>query len=440
MLNKYLLTQIFLPVTFGLFSIFFLYNSAMQTVSIKFVFPIFIFFLFTLYFFSDQILTGFFFIFYLLVGFLSLLFSSGSDRLIVFLEIGYLVVIYIFAEKFWQTFLEKSAFLREANENLEVVKNDATKTQEELLKKEDGLKTQLDNYKSLTDIIQNVSSTFDTKAIENFIINLIKKFIPKGTGKIFFKKNNDPIINDVFDKNIIVEIDSVNYSQYRGAGIDFKSCVAVPLTNKGQTIAVVRITSDKEHCFNDADIRILSVLSDIFSLNYINAQLYKRTEELAIRDGLTGLFVHSYFMEILSENISTAEHSKVPLSLMMLDIDNFKFFNDTYGHEAGDEVLKFVADGLRVNTRETDIVARYGGEEFAVILPYTIINDARVIAERTRKWLETKEVNFQNNVLKITASFGVSEFTKSELSIEEFINSVDTNLYSAKKRGKNCVV
>ncbi|MEW6555843.1 MAG: sensor domain-containing diguanylate cyclase [Elusimicrobiota bacterium] len=447
MLNKYLVSQFLLPVICGLFSIYFLYNSAIQTVNIRYIFPVFIFFLFILYFLSDQVLAGIFFIFYLAVGFLALIFSNGFDRIIVLLEIGYLIAIFILADRFLNTFSEKCAILKEETENLHSKLNNAVKTSKELVKKEDGLKIQLANYKSITDIIQNVSATFDTKIIETSIVDSIKRFIPKGSVELFFNKNNDRIITDIFDKNIMLKIDDMNYSQYRDTPVNFRSCIAVPFINEGQTFAVATVKSDTAYNFNDSDLRMLSVLADIFSLGYINAQLYKKTEELAITDGLTGLFVHSYFIEILSGNVSTAKYSKTNLSLIMLDIDNFKDFNDRFGHEAGDAVLKFVADSIRANTRETDIIARYGGEEFVILLPYTKLNDAKAIAERTRKWIYTKEINFNNNILKITASFGVCEykcspdFSQGERSeTEDFINNCDINLYTAKKRGKNCVV
>lgn len=435
--DKYQLAGFFLTVICGILSVYLLYITAVGKVSIVQIFPVFIFFMFVVYFFSNRIWAGFFLVLYLFIGFSALIFAA--NKIIIFMEVGYIAVIFIFSKKFFDDFSYRHFLVTEEGGKFKIELNEVLKKREHLGEKEKGSLMHLDNYKLLTGIIKDIGSTFDKKTIENSIIDSIKKFVPKGSVHIYFEKSNDPVVNDVFEKNVMLSVEDIKYSQYGNYESTPGSCVAVPFTDSGRTFAVVKINSEKKFEFNDSDLRILSTLADIGSLGYVNARLYEKTEGLAITDGLTDLFVNSYFKERLAEAISTANHSKIPLSLIMLDIDDFKKFNDTYGHEAGDTVLKFIADSLRVNSRETDCIARYGGEEFVVILPYTKLKEARTIAERMRKWIEVKAIKYCGNTMKVTASFGVTEFKKNQ-SVENFINECDVKLYTAKKRGKNYVV
>ncbi len=161
----------------------------------------------------------------------------------------------------------------------------------------------------------------------------------------------------------------------------------------------------------------------------------------AMTDGLTGLSNRKAFDKYIRDHVEEAENIRVPLILMMLDIDHFKQFNDTYGHQVGDQVLRLVARTLTDNVKGRDIAARYGGEEFAIILPETSLLSGVKVAELLRKSVESKEViNKTNNETlgRITMSIGVAEFKRGE-SISEFIERADAALYFAKKNGRNRV-
>ncbi|OQY07674.1 MAG: hypothetical protein B6I28_05410 [Fusobacteriia bacterium 4572_132] len=162
-----------------------------------------------------------------------------------------------------------------------------------------------------------------------------------------------------------------------------------------------------------------------------NILLYERIKNLSQKDGITNLYIHRVFMSELEKEIKTSYRQNTKLALVMLDIDNFKRYNDEYGHQRGDEVLFEVAEAIRKNIREIDIPCRYGGEEFIIILPFTNQEKARIVAERIKSYLEEET--------EVTASFGVTEYIKSELQ-ESFIKRVDMAMYEAKKNGKNCVI
>jgi two-component system, cell cycle response regulator len=154
-------------------------------------------------------------------------------------------------------------------------------------------------------------------------------------------------------------------------------------------------------------------------------------------DPLTGLLNRRAFMEILRKSMAFSRRHGLPLSLVMSDIDHFKVVNDTYGHEAGDFVLKFISKILNKSCRVEDTVARFGGEEFLSLLPNTYASSAIHCADRLRRKIET--VSVPNIADKISASFGVTEILSSD-SEESFIKRADDALYEAKNKGRNCCV
>jgi diguanylate cyclase (GGDEF)-like protein/putative nucleotidyltransferase with HDIG domain len=160
-----------------------------------------------------------------------------------------------------------------------------------------------------------------------------------------------------------------------------------------------------------------------------------RLEALATTDGLTGLKNHRSFQDRLREEFERAQRYGAGLSVMLLDVDKFKAYNDKFGHPAGDVVLKQVAGILRATARTTDIVARYGGEEFVVILPETDTEDARAVAERYRQAIESASWPQR----EVTASFGVASLAPAIASASELVAEADVALYRSKQRGRNCV-
>ncbi|MBC7529841.1 MAG: diguanylate cyclase [Chthonomonadaceae bacterium] len=157
--------------------------------------------------------------------------------------------------------------------------------------------------------------------------------------------------------------------------------------------------------------------------------------ELATTDGLTGLNNHRAFQERLAEEFARSLRYHTPLSIIMLDVDDFKHFNDAHGHPAGDVVLKQVAHLMCVGARLSDVAARYGGEEFILILPQTPADAATLVAERLRKAIENAEWTHQ----PVTASFGVSTITPALQDTSALIAQADAALYRSKHRGRNCV-
>ncbi len=231
--------------------------------------------------------------------------------------------------------------------------------------------------------------------------------------------------------------------------IGLRSMVVAPLRHKGQPVGVLKILSAHERAFGGEDVATLELMSGFLSgtisdalaadaLRSANEKLEIANiglEELASTDGLTGLKNHRVFKELLAREFGRALRYDKPLSLILLDVDHFKTFNDTFGHPEGDAVLKRVAAILRETGRMTDFTARYGGEEFAILLPETAAEGADVIAERIRQAVERDLWEKR----KITVSIGVSSFHDGVADGAALLDAADKALYISKKQGRNRV-
>jgi diguanylate cyclase (GGDEF)-like protein len=215
-----------------------------------------------------------------------------------------------------------------------------------------------------------------------------------------------------------------------------ESLLCMPLIANDEVIGVINLTNKKSGGkFANEDAEILSTLSNQAAITIYNARLY----HLAITDGLTQLRIHRYFQQRLDEEMLRSEQFKHPVSIIMSDIDHFKKFNDTYGHQTGDLVLIETAKLLRTSVREVDIAARYGGEEFIVIMPETDSDEAEALAEKIRKIIEGHEFISKQGKLKVTASFGVATYPKHAKEKKPLIEAADKALYVSKEKGRNCV-
>jgi diguanylate cyclase (GGDEF)-like protein/PAS domain S-box-containing protein len=190
---------------------------------------------------------------------------------------------------------------------------------------------------------------------------------------------------------------------------------------------------------NREALRIAGSFTDITMRKENERQLYianRYLEELALQDGLTGLFNRRAFDKRLSMEVERANMYEGRFALIMIDVDNFKSFNDTFGHPAGDTVLKSVSEIIMKSIRDSDSVARYGGEEFVIILPQSTANDAAFVAERCRANIE----NHSWALRRITASFGVSVYDpQCPIKGEELVDKADQALYMSKSNGRNRV-
>lgn len=217
-----------------------------------------------------------------------------------------------------------------------------------------------------------------------------------------------------------------------------KSLISVPLKIREEVIGVINVNNKVDNeLFTVDDCDILMTISYNAAIAIENSRRYEEAKSSAMKDTLTGLFNQAHFWRTLDVEIDRSKRYKNPLSFVLVDVDDFKNINDTYGHQKGDIVLYGIAQSLLKNIRKADILFRYGGEEFAIILTHTDMEGAKLIAERLRAAIQGLVfASEQLKSLKVTISLGISQFRK-DLSQEELLEKADKALYAAKNQGKN---
>ncbi len=220
-----------------------------------------------------------------------------------------------------------------------------------------------------------------------------------------------------------------------------RSFIAVPLVIRSDVVGVISVTDAEEGQFSRHALRSLRAIAGVASLALDRSNALKEAAahaRLAAIDPLTGLFNRRYFISRLHEEVERARRQASDLSVLILDVDNFKALNDRFGHSVGDAELRIAGDVLRRSVRSFDVCARWGGDEFAILMPGSVPESARQIAERIRSGVEAAQPTARwVDDLKVTVSVGLA--THSGGTAEDLIERADQALYSAKRAGKNRV-
>ncbi len=226
-----------------------------------------------------------------------------------------------------------------------------------------------------------------------------------------------------------------------GLDDDASSIIVAPFKSRGKVIGILTAYKLREEPFDRQSFEMLTTIATQLALTIDNARLFEETINLAITDGMTSLYNYRHFKECIADEFTRSKRYKRALSLIMVDVDHFKKFNDTYGHQTGDDVLRGVAKILKQSVRSSDIVARYGGEEFVILLPETGKSDAFILAERVRNGIESADlsVDTSSSFDGVTVSLGVSAIEEGTEDFKELIKKADSALYQAKENGRNRV-
>lgn len=216
--------------------------------------------------------------------------------------------------------------------------------------------------------------------------------------------------------------------------------VCIPLVAQGETLGVLHLNYQEQQQLENSRAKAESMAEQI-GLALANMRLREDLRQQAIRDPLTGLFNRRHMMEFLEQRIYRSENKGKALSVMMIDLDHFKRFNDTFGHDAGDYVLKQVAMELKQGCRATDLVCRYGGEELCIVCPDTPLEQAGKLGHRLVERIAGQGMQFNGQSLgTITISMGIAGHTCMEAGPERLLKEADTALYNAKEQGRNRVI
>ncbi len=362
--------------------------------------------------------------------------------------------------------------LGEKYEQLEVAQNEAKSQYDKLMATNQKLEetnrrltSSIAEFYTLQQISEAIGSILDINDLLNFVNDVIIGVMgvnystivlldhKKNRLKVQFtniqKKEDLAVLNDNINCRFLLDIlenekpvmensvipNNFDFIKTREIG----SFICLPLSSKSRKFGITLIEHKNANTFDENNLRLLVTIGKQISMAIENAELYANLQEMATIDGLTGVFNRVYFHQKFVDEYNAAKTLGYDLTLVILDIDKFKKFNDTFGHLFGDVVLKSVAQTVKSNLRSTDTIARFGGEEFVIILPRTTASEAYEKVEDLR-------IKIANNIIRdnlisasVTASFGISCFPDISANHMELIKDADNALYKAKESGRNCV-
>ena len=220
-----------------------------------------------------------------------------------------------------------------------------------------------------------------------------------------------------------------------------RSDMTIPLRARRRVTGAFRVACRRRHAFEPEDFETLKRCSDLTAVAIETQRLLLATQRLSEVDGLTAVYNHRYFLELLTQEVERARRTRRPVSLLMMDLDDFKKINDRHGHPAGDRTLHHVAQLIAKVLRRSDVVARYGGEEFVAILPDAGLEAAMAVAEKVRAEVERSPLSLPGlpGPLHVRISLGVASLPEDAATEADLVEAADRGLYHAKRTGKNRV-
>jgi len=347
-------------------------------------------------------------------------------------------------------------------ENINVLRDEHNKHKKEAA----SLEKKNSRYNSLKDIVSTLNSTLSLEDVMKKIMDSAFSIVGKSDSGLLFlvdtskqelnlafsinnahpdkvkTKKGDMLDEWVFKERQALLVEDIKrdfrfsedgYSEYERS---FRSVISCPLMEGRKVIGILRLENLHPYHYTSEDLRLLDIICDIGAVSLQNATLYKQTLDLAIKDGLTGLYLRRHFMDRLKQELLHCYSNNLQYSFLMIDIDNFKIYNDEYGHMAGDMVLKLISKIL-LNFIGGGMACRYGGEEFSILLPDVSKKDAMRIADNIRKAVKKQDVELRRVKTRVTVSIGVATFPDDVKTCEELIMKADERLYKAKREGKD---
>jgi len=336
-----------------------------------------------------------------------------------------------------------------------------------------SLQTKISRYNSLKEIIEEVTRDLDIDSVATSLTSIASSVISnKNCTCLLYlidtrhqkmvliktrKSDHEQVIKakegDIFDhwtmrhmsplfiedmkKDFRFDVEKLKAQEMRPIG----SLVSAPFVSEQRFLGSLRMDSPEPNAFSQDDLRLLMAICDIGAVALENSELFKKTQSLAIHDSLTQLYTKGYFLERLREECKRSIRQAKPFSLLMLDIDFFKNYNDQFWHTAGDLVLTILSTNITGSLKDVNaVISRFGGEEFCVILDGVDKKQAMQIAETLRKRIEQEKLTLRRQETHITVSIGVSTFPADAIEQNELILKADKAMYEAKQKGRNKVV
>lgn len=328
-------------------------------------------------------------------------------------------------------------------------------------------------FHSLKTILEKINQNLSVDYISNNLTEIIFSLIAKNRGLCLLylvdnqtqklslfkaKKENKNLVvrskeGDIFDAWVLKHASPLiiedarkdfRFDLEKSEELDTRpvlSLISSPLISESKFLGILRLDNASPHFYSQDDLRLLVAIADIGAVALENGELFQKTQEFAIHDALTSLYTKAYFFERLKQECRRNIRAKNSLSLLMIDIDFFKNYNDKYGHIAGDIVLKNLSFYILDFLKELNpIISRFGGEEFCVLLPGVNKGDARNIAEELCRRIEKSTITLRRQKTGITVSIGISSLPDDAVTEDDLIRRADAAMYEAKQKGRNKVI
>lgn len=294
--------------------------------------------------------------------------------------------------------------------------------------------------RDMADAAKSLSGTLDAGEVQARLVGVLQARFPGSRIEVAPGAADDPLLLAAQRRRGPILVKDARAETSIVPGARFASGVAIPMQVMRHAAGFVKIESDKPGAFGPDDVRAADLFATMAALSLENIQLYESVHRQATHDALTQLHSHKAFQQRLQEEVLRSGRSQSPLSLIMCDVDHFKSYNDRYGHQAGDHLLKTLAGVLASFARPVDMVARYGGEEFTLILPNYVRSETVQLAERIRARVSEEPFVFQGQPTHATMSFGVASFPQDATTASQIVRCADERMYRAKSGGRNQVV
>jgi len=307
---------------------------------------------------------------------------------------------------------------------------------------QENVETQIRLRRDLTECAKSLGNTLDSREVHMRLVNILTARYPGCRVQMVAGATTDPLLALALQAHgpVLVKDSSTDSRFGHTGGVPFRSAMAVPLRVMRRSAGFVKLESDAPGAFGAEDVKTIDLFGTMASLSLENIQFYENVHDQATHDTLTQLYSHKAFQTRLKEELLRAGRSQTPLSFILCDVDHFKSYNDRYGHQAGDQLLRVLAGILTSFARPVDFAARYGGEEFCLIVPNFVRSEAVDLANRIRLRVEAEAFVFQGQKTSATMSVGVANFPQDATTPSQIIRVADERLYRAKENGRNQVV
>ncbi len=390
-------------------------------------------------------------------------------KLLIIFSLINIIIVYYLLNRYYKKKQSLAIEIQDFQEKINILNTENRQENENKIALEEKIK----RYNSLKEIVEEIDQNLDLEYIGDSLTAIAFSFVANNKGTCILysidsqtqklslfktKKEDKELIikakeGDIFDfwvlrhasplliedikKDFRFDLEKIETQTYIRP---ISSLISSPLISEHRFLGILRIDNSAPSFYSQDDLRFLATVCDLGAVALENGELFQRTKDLAIHDELTRLYTKGYFSERLKEECKRGLRQDITFSLLMLDIDYFKNYNDKFGHTSGDIVLKNLSHTMTDFLKDaSSIISRFGGEEFCIILPFQDKSSAYKIADELRVKIEKTKIVLRKQETHVTVSIGVASFPQDTTDADELILKSDKAMYKAKQKGRNRV-